>query len=141
MEFLADCRTRLALDLLANTWNGVVVWALRHGPQRPVALRRRIGGISAKALNETLRRLEHNGLVARRAYREAPPRVDYRLTELGEALLGPLETLGAWAHSHGDAVVAARSAGRGEFAFGGLDGQGPVLGLDQGPRAEEAQHR
>src|SRR5262245_17977308 len=80
VDYLADCRTRLALDLLANTWNGVVVWALRHGPQRPVALRKRIGGISAKALNETLRRLEHHGLVARQAYREAPPRVEYHLT-------------------------------------------------------------
>jgi len=108
MEFLADCRTRLALDLLANTWNGVVVWALRAGPQRPVALRKRIGGISAKALNETLRRLERNGLVTRKTYREAPPRVEYRLTELGETLLGPLETLGAWAHTNGDAVMAAQ---------------------------------
>lgn len=108
MDYLADCRTRLVLDLLANTWNGVVVWALRHGPLRPVTLRKRIGGISAKALNETLRRLEHSGLVARRAYREAPPRVEYHLTELGESLLGPLETLGVWAHTHGDAVVAAQ---------------------------------
>jgi DNA-binding HxlR family transcriptional regulator len=108
VDYLADCRTRLALDLLANTWNGVVVWALRHGPQRPVTLRKRIGGISAKALNETLRRLEHNGLVARRAYREAPPRVEYHLTRLGETMLGPLETLGQWAHTHGDAVVAAQ---------------------------------
>jgi DNA-binding HxlR family transcriptional regulator len=108
MDFLADCRTRLVLDLLANTWNGVVVWALRHGPQRPVALRKRIGGISAKALNETLRRLEHHGLVARRAYREAPPRVEYHLTELGESLIGPLETLGSWAEDHGDEVIAAQ---------------------------------
>lgn len=108
MDFIADCRTRLALDLLANTWNGVVVWALRHGPLRPVVLRERIGGISAKALNETLRRLEHNGLIARQAYREAPPRVEYRLTELGTTLLGPLETLGEWAHAHGDAVLAAQ---------------------------------
>lgn len=110
MDYLADCRARLALDLLANTWNGVVVWALRHGPQRPVTLRKRIGGISAKALNETLRRLEHSGLIIRQAYREAPPRVEYRLTELGEALLDPLETLGAWAHEHGDAVVAAQDS-------------------------------
>ncbi|TDV46058.1 winged helix-turn-helix transcriptional regulator [Actinophytocola oryzae] len=105
MEYLADCRARLAFDLLANTWNGVVVWALRHGPQRPVTLRKRIGGISAKVLNETLRRLEDSGLVVRQAYREAPPRVEYRLTRLGESLLGPLETLGTWAETHGDEVV------------------------------------
>jgi DNA-binding HxlR family transcriptional regulator len=108
MDYLADCRARLAFDLLAHTWSSVVLWALRHGPQRPVTLRKRIGGISAKALNETLRRLEHNGLVERQGYREAPPRVEYRLTELGTSLLGPLETLGDWANVHGDAVMAAQ---------------------------------
>lgn len=108
MDYLADCRARLAFDLLANTWSSVVVWALRHGPVRPVDLRARIGGISAKALNESLRRLEQNGLVARRTYREAPPRVEYELTELGRSLLGPIEVMGAWAHHHGDAVMAAK---------------------------------
>jgi DNA-binding HxlR family transcriptional regulator len=108
MEFLADCRARLGFDLLANTWHAVVVWALRNGPVRPVDLRARIGGISAKALNETLRRLEENGLVARRSFREAPPRVEYGLTELGESLLGPIGAIGEWAHEHGDAVLAAQ---------------------------------
>jgi len=54
----------------------VVLWARRDGPRRPGELRERIGGISRKVLTETLRRLEFNGLVARRAYGGAPPRVD-----------------------------------------------------------------
>lgn len=108
MDYLADCRARMALDLLANTWHGVVLWALRHGPVRPVTLRTRIGGISDKALADALRRLEHHGLVARQRYREAPPRVEYALTSLGESLLGPLEALGEWADRNGDAVMAAR---------------------------------
>lgn len=33
MTFLADCRARQAFDLLANTWNPVVLHALRHGPR------------------------------------------------------------------------------------------------------------
>lgn len=106
--FLADCRARLAFDLIANTWNAVVVWALRDGPCRPGDLRHRIGGISTKVLTETLRRLEYNGLVARRAYREAPPRVEYELTELGTSLLAPIEAFGAWAHERGDDVLAAQ---------------------------------
>ncbi|MFE6889687.1 winged helix-turn-helix transcriptional regulator [Streptomyces sp. NPDC057694] len=106
--FLADCRARLAFDLLANTWNAVVLWALRHGPCRPGELRERIGGISPKVLTETLRRLESNGLVARQAYEETPPRVEYRLTELGRTLLAPIDTFGAWAFEHGDEVMAAQ---------------------------------
>ncbi|GHF59896.1 winged helix-turn-helix transcriptional regulator [Streptomyces griseosporeus] len=106
--FLADCRARLAFDLLANTWNAVVVWALREGPLRHGELRARIGGISQKVLTETLRRLEFNGLVARRAHGGSPPRVDYALTDLGRSLLAPIDAFGAWAFAHGDEVMAAQ---------------------------------
>ncbi|MFJ6570930.1 winged helix-turn-helix transcriptional regulator [Streptomyces sp. NPDC091292] len=106
-DFLADCRARLAFDLLAPTWNGVVLWALRHGPYRPGDLRERIGGISPKVLTETLRRLQHHGLIERHAYREAPPRVEYHLTSLGRSLLVPLEAIGTWASTHGDEVMDA----------------------------------
>jgi DNA-binding HxlR family transcriptional regulator len=106
--FLADCRARLAFDLLSNTWNAVVLWALRHGPRRPGELREHIGGISQKVLTETLRRLEFNGLVARRAYAGSPPRVEYELTALGRTLLNPIEAFGAWAFDHGDEVMAAQ---------------------------------
>ncbi|WP_371482447.1 winged helix-turn-helix transcriptional regulator [Kitasatospora sp. NBC_00315] len=112
--FLADCRARQGFDLIANTWTAVVVWSLRHGPSRPGELRARIGGISAKVLTETLRRLEYNGLVERTSYAGAPPRVEYALTALGRTLLAPIEALGAWAFEHGDAVLEAqdRSAER-----------------------------
>ncbi|MEI5101296.1 helix-turn-helix domain-containing protein [Streptomyces sp. PmtG] len=107
-DFLADCRARLTFDLLSHTWNAVVLWALRHGPRRPGELRGRIGGISAKVLTETLRRLEYNGLVDRRAYAGSPPRVEYGLTALGESLLPPIEAFGVWAAQHGDEVLAAQ---------------------------------
>lgn len=108
--FLADCRARLAFDLLANTWNAVVLWALRDGPERPVDLRERIGGISSKVLTETLRRLQFNGLVERRAHPDHAVRVEYRLTALGRTLLPPIEAFGAWAFEHGDEVMAAQEA-------------------------------
>ncbi|MFF8729384.1 winged helix-turn-helix transcriptional regulator [Streptomyces sp. NPDC015171] len=108
--FLADCRARLAFDLLSNTWNPVVLWALRDGPLRPVDLRERIGGISSKVLTETLRRLQFNGLVARHTHPGAPPRVEYRLTPLGRTLLAPIDAVGAWAFEHGDEVMAAQEA-------------------------------
>ncbi|MFE9406542.1 winged helix-turn-helix transcriptional regulator [Streptomyces sp. NPDC006530] len=108
--FLADCRARLAFDLLSNTWNAVVLWALRDGPRRPGDLREQIGGISSKVLTETLRRLQSNGLVARRAHPGAPPRVEYQLTPLGGTLLVPIEALGAWGFEHGDEVMAAQEA-------------------------------
>ncbi|WP_329212723.1 helix-turn-helix transcriptional regulator [Streptomyces sp. NBC_00683] len=107
-RLLADCRARLGFDLLANTWNPVVLYALATGPRRPGELRAEIGGISAKVLTETLRRLEGYGLVERCAYAEAPPRVEYALTALGRTLLEPIEALGRWSARYGDAFVAAQ---------------------------------
>ncbi|MEU8528743.1 helix-turn-helix domain-containing protein [Streptomyces sp. NPDC048629] len=107
-RLLADCRARLGFDLLANTWNPVLLYALAEGPRRPGELRAEIGGISAKVLTETLRRLTGYGLVERRAYDGSPPRVEYALTALGRTLLGPIEALGRWSAEHGDAFVTAQ---------------------------------
>ncbi|TDD23503.1 transcriptional regulator [Actinomadura sp. KC06] len=108
IRFAADCQTRLGLDLLSGTWTGVVVWTLRNGPLRPRELQDRIGGISHKVLNETLRRLEQNGLVSRRRYAEAPPRVEYDLTGPGRGMLEPLFALSRWTEQYADEVLDAR---------------------------------
>ncbi|NDU76830.1 transcriptional regulator [Actinomadura sp. DSM 109109] len=112
-EYIADCRTRLGLDLLSGTWTGVVVWTLRNGPLRPGEMRERIGGISQKVLTSTLRRLERDGLVARRRYAEAPPRVEYELTAPGRGLLDPLAALGRWTERYADEVLGAQDAAPG----------------------------
>jgi len=106
-DFLADCPARLAVDLLANSWTAVVVYALREGPKRPGRLQEEIGGISQKVLTQTLRRMERSGLVTRRRYLEAPPRVEYELTEPGRDLLVPIHALGEWAHRHAATVADA----------------------------------
>jgi DNA-binding HxlR family transcriptional regulator len=107
VDFVADCPARLAVDLFASTWMPVVVYALREGPKRPGRLRAEIGGISQKVLTQTLRRMERSGLVSRMRYAEAPPRVEYELTEPGRDLLVPIYALGEWAYRHADTVVAA----------------------------------
>ncbi|GAA0661145.1 helix-turn-helix domain-containing protein [Kitasatospora atroaurantiaca] len=109
VAYTSDCRARVAFEVLANRWDSVVVFTLgESGPMRPLALVARIGGISAKVLNDALRRLEYNGLVERRVYAEAPPRVDYALTEAGAALLGPMREMGAWAARYADSVLDAQ---------------------------------
>lgn len=110
-ELVADCRLRAATDLLAHMWDPVALAALRQGPRRRTELRTTIGGISDKVLTETLNRLLANGLIDRRAYAQAPPRVEYALTRLGQSLVdGPMETLGRWALEHGDELLAAQEA-------------------------------
>ncbi|MDG4797604.1 helix-turn-helix domain-containing protein [Micromonospora sp. WMMD1082] len=108
--YTSDCQARVAFEVLGNRWDSVVVFTIAaDGPARPAALLTRIGGISPKVLNDALRRLEYNGLVERRPYQEAPPRVDYALTEAGRALLEPMRMMGTWATRYADAVVDAQA--------------------------------
>lgn len=103
--FLADCPARTAIEIIANKWSVVTLFALSDGPKRHGELVALTGGISRKVLTETLRRLQSNGLVDRRSYAEAPPRVEYSLTALGETLQEPIRMLTEWARTHGEAVV------------------------------------
>ncbi|MEO3806094.1 helix-turn-helix domain-containing protein [Nonomuraea sp. B1E8] len=106
--FLADCPARLAVEVIADKWSVVVLYALSRGPRRHGELVELIGGISKKMLTQTLRRLQNYGLVGRRAYAEVPPRVEYELTDLGETLIDPIAILTRWAEHHGDAILAAQ---------------------------------
>lgn len=98
--FNPGCPSRAVLGVLAEKWALLLVHTLAGGPARTSELRRRIGGISEKMLIQTLRRLERNGFVARRAYPEVPPRVEYSLTALGASLSEPITSLDHWVERH-----------------------------------------
>ena len=102
---MADCPARTAMEVIANKWSVVTLYALHDGPKRYGDLVALSGGISRKVLTQTLRRLERNGLVTRTVFAEAPPRVEYSLTELGMSLQDPIASLTAWANEHGNALV------------------------------------
>lgn len=108
--FLADCPARLAIEVIADKWSVVTLFALSDGPRRHGELVTLIGGISRKVLTQTLRRLQANGLVDRRAFAEAPPRVEYSLTELGQTLQEPIVMLTRWARNNGEAIVDFRES-------------------------------
>ncbi|WP_128376617.1 winged helix-turn-helix transcriptional regulator [Streptomyces cavernae] len=108
--FLADCPARLAIEIIANKWSVVVLFALTGGPKRHRELVTLSGGISRKVLTQTLRRLQSNGLVDRQVYAEAPPRVEYSLTTLGQTLQEPIAMLTEWARTNGEAVVDFRES-------------------------------
>ncbi|MFE2617131.1 winged helix-turn-helix transcriptional regulator [Micromonospora chalcea] len=103
--FLADCPTRLAVEIITEKWAVIVLFALSLQPRRPGELAQLIGGISHKVLTQTLRRLQAYGLVERHAYAEAPPRVEYSLTPLGQTLVEPIKVLTDWARDNGEAII------------------------------------
>lgn len=104
------CPSRAVIELIADKWAMLIIPSLRDGPRRNGELLRSIGGVSQKMLTQTLRELEHNGLVRRIDHAEVPPRVEYELTPLGLSLADVMRQLAAWAETHFDDVLRARLA-------------------------------
>ncbi|HEU4452920.1 MAG TPA: helix-turn-helix domain-containing protein [Longimicrobium sp.] len=104
------CGSRRVLDLVADKWAVIVIYVLARGTRRFGELQRAVGGVSQKMLTQTLRGLEHDGLVERKVYPVVPPRVEYSLSPLGETLVEPLSSLCRWAEDHFWEVERARAA-------------------------------
>jgi DNA-binding HxlR family transcriptional regulator len=106
--YSSDCPTRMVLDRVADKWAVLVLGLLMAGPVRFNQLRRIIEGISQKMLSQTLKSLERDGLVSRRAIATVPVTVEYAVTPLGKTLAVPVDALRIWAETHMDEVVASQ---------------------------------
>ena len=110
--FRADCLSRETLQLIADEWTPLIVYALeegaKEGAMRFSQILKRIDGISTKMLTQTLRAMERNGLVQRVVYPVVPPVVEYSLTPLGQTLIEPVKMLQIWAYEHLQEVAQAR---------------------------------
>ena len=106
--------TRAVLELVAGKWSVDVLYLLASGTRRYSEVFYEVGEISKKTLTQTLRTLEHDGLIARKVYAEVPPKVEYSLTALGWSLTEPLMAMYEWAAEHQHNVAAARLMHEGE---------------------------
>ena len=97
-----------ALGVVGAKWSLSVLASLHDGTQRFNELLRQIDGVSRRMLSATLRQLERDGLVLRHVYARVPARVEYELSDSGEALLLALTPLLDWGKLHQDEIAAAR---------------------------------
>lgn len=105
------CPARQALDHIADKWSMLVIHMLSQHDYRFSELLKSITGISQKMLTETLRKQERAGVVRREVNSNTVPiSVTYSLTELGEALIEPIDTIRRWAEDHLDEVLVAQKA-------------------------------
>ena len=81
------CPVAKTADLISNKWTPLIIRDLRKGPLRFSERERSLKGISPKTLSERLKRLEESQVVERQCFAEVPPRVEYHLTDKGEALM------------------------------------------------------
>jgi DNA-binding HxlR family transcriptional regulator len=125
--FSSECPSRALFDQIADKWSMMVLAVLDEGPQRFNAIRRRLQGVTQKALTQCLRRLERNGLVAREVISLSPVAVQYHLTPLGHTLREPLQELHKWTLVKLPEVTAAREAF--DSADGAKKGDRPLIQL------------
>lgn len=86
------------IQLLDGRWKLLILFHLFDGKvQRYSDFEKLIPGISQKMLAQQLRKLEADKIVARKVYPQVPPKVEYRLTEWGQALCPALDALLHWA--------------------------------------------
>jgi DNA-binding HxlR family transcriptional regulator len=96
---VADKWTMLILEVLAE-----------HGETRFTQLGRLVEGVSQKMLTQTLRQMERDGLVVRTVHPVIPPKVEYRLTDLGVTLAEAFCGVWLWAEKNIDRIEEARAA-------------------------------
>ncbi|WP_426039551.1 winged helix-turn-helix transcriptional regulator [Brevundimonas sp. DC300-4] len=96
---VADKWTMIVLDVLAE-----------HGELRFTRLGELSGGVSQKMLTQTVRRMERDGLVIRTVHPVVPPKVEYRLTDLGFSLAEAFCGVWLWAETNLERIEASRAA-------------------------------
>lgn len=97
------CPIRDLLGQIGDKWSVLTLLELhKKEVMRFNELSKAIPDVSQKMLTVTLRALEGHNLATRTIYPEVPPRVEYRLTDVGKSLMPHIEALIAWAMEHKD---------------------------------------
>jgi DNA-binding HxlR family transcriptional regulator len=104
------CAVETTLELIDGKWKGVVLFHLLDNTLRFNELRRRAPGATQRVLTKQLRELEADGLIIRTVYAEVPPRVEYRLSPLGETLRPIIVALKSWGTAYKERALADRAA-------------------------------
>jgi DNA-binding HxlR family transcriptional regulator len=95
-----DCPITATIDVIGGKWKPPVIWLLLKGPMRFGELHKTIPTMALKVLSRTLKELEADGIINRKAYPEIPPRVEYSLSEKGESLRQILTMMSEWSREN-----------------------------------------
>ena len=100
----AWCPIEVSIETIGGMWKVIIVRELLTGTKRYSELHRALKRVTHKMLSQQLRELARDGVVTRKVYPQVPPKVEYSLTDLGEALSPLLDSMHAW----GERVIAGR---------------------------------
>jgi DNA-binding HxlR family transcriptional regulator len=91
-----ECAVACTAEIIGSKWTAIILHDLSEGPRRFSELERSCPGISPRTLSERLRALEHEGVLSRAS---GGRRVEYTLTQKGEALLPIIEEMRRFGHA------------------------------------------
>ncbi|MDM5326886.1 helix-turn-helix domain-containing protein [Neobacillus sp. CF12] len=91
-----ECSIEKALSVIGGKWSFLVLRELFEGTKRFGELQKAISNVSPKALTDTLRHLESNGVLIRTVYATVPVTVEYSLTEKGQSLHTIIKEMKYW---------------------------------------------
>ena len=101
------------LKILEGRWKLIILFHLFGGKVlRFSDLERTIPGISQKMLSQQLRQMEKDGVIRRIVHHQVPPKVEYGLTDWGQALCPALDALLTWFEQHETQTVSEDAASR-----------------------------
>ena len=106
--FAEKCPSREVLKHVTSRWGVLVLVALLGGTHRFSDLRRKTAGVSERMLAQTLKWLEGDGFVVRKAYPVVPPHVEYSLSPLGREVAAKVEGLADWIEENLGQISAAQ---------------------------------
>lgn len=98
MEYtnLPQCPVEVTLGLLSSKWKTLIIRELLTGTKRFSEIKRALPGVTQKMLTQSLRGLEEDGLIERKIFPVVPPKVEYKLTDLGWSLNPVIDTMRAF---------------------------------------------
>lgn len=96
-----SCPVATTISLLNSQWKILIMRELLlHPSERYSELQHSVAGISQKMLTQSLHEMAADGIVQRQVFPEVPPRVEYRLTELGQSMDPILKTMHNWGNRY-----------------------------------------
>ena len=102
------CPIRQVISQFGDKWSLLVLYTLgqkEDNVMRFSELHDHMLDCSQKMLSQTLKNLESNHLVSRKVYPVVPPKVEYRLTEMGKSLMPTLDSLIVWGNENMNSFI------------------------------------
>lgn len=107
MDWEDTCPLVTTQRIMAGKWKLSIIWFLaEHSVLRFSELKAAFEDptLTQKMLTQHLKELQENHLVIRTVYNTVPPKVDYRLSELGKSFIPVMRAMESWGETYQEQV-------------------------------------